>query len=93
MTSKEQFAFATEALALRLSGDRKPEQYELTGLLEAKRKEDQPNDLWHVFNRVQENLTKGGFELNERTARAIKNPMMDFEMNMKLWSIAEAYAS
>jgi hypothetical protein len=92
MTSKEQFSFATEALALRLSGDRQPEQYELMGILEPKRKEDAPNDLWHIFNRVQENLTKGGFELNGRTAREIKNPMADFSMNQTLWSIAEKYA-
>lgn len=91
MTSKEQFAFATEALALRLSGDRQPEQYELNGLLESRRKEDSQNDLWHVFNRVQENLTKGGFSLNNREARAIKNPMADFEMNVNLWNIAEKY--
>jgi len=91
MTSKEQFAFATEALALRLSGDRQPEQYELMGILEPKRKEDAPNDLWHIFNRVQENLTKGGFELNGRTAREIKNPMADFNMNQDLWSIAQKY--
>jgi hypothetical protein len=92
MTSKEQFAFATEALALRLANDRKPEQYELLSLLTPKRKEDEANDLWHVFNRTQENLIKGGFELNERVARAVKNPMADFEINTKLWSIAEKYA-
>lgn len=93
MTSKEQFAFATEALALRLADDRKPEQYELISLLEPKRKEDAQNDLWHVFNRTQENLIKGGFELNERTARAITNPITDLEINLKLWEIAEKYAN
>jgi hypothetical protein len=93
MTSKEQFAFAAEALALRLSGDRKPEQYELLSILTPKRKEDEQNDLWHIFNRTQENLIKGGFELNERQARAINNPLLDMEMNLKLWEIAEKYAS
>ena len=93
MTSKEQFAFATEALALRLADDRKPEQYELLSLLTPKRKEDEANDLWHVFNRTQENLIKGGFELNERTARAINNPVLDMDMNLRLWQIAEKYAS
>lgn len=92
MTSKEQFAFAAEALALRLSGDRQPEQYELVSILNPRRKEDAPNDLWHVFNRTQENLIKGGFELNERTARGINNPVLDMEMNLKLWEIAERYA-
>jgi len=93
MTSKEQFAFATEALALRLSGDRQPEQYELVSVLGSRRKEDDQNDLWHVFNRTQENIIKGGFDLNERVARAIKNPMADFEINVKLWEIAEKFAN
>jgi hypothetical protein len=93
MTTKEQFSFATEALALRLSGDRTPEQYELISLLEPRRAEDKPNDLWHVYNRVQENIIKGGFDLNERVARAIKNPMQDFAINQDLWSLAEKFAS
>ena len=93
MSSKEQFAFATEALALRLSGDRQPEQYEITGLLEARRKEDVGSDLWRVFNRAQEGLVRGGFSLNNREARPIKNPMAEFELNQQLWTIAEKYAA
>ena len=93
MSAKERFAFATEAIALRLSGDRQPEQYELQSILMPKRKEDEGNDRWRVFNRVQENVIKGGFDLNNREARAIKNPMAEFELNQQLWSIAEAYAN
>lgn len=93
MTDKERFAFATEALALRLSGDRQPENYELISILQPKRQEDSQNDLWHVYNRCQENLVKGGFDLNERTARAITNPVLDMDLNMKLWAIAEKYSN
>lgn len=93
MNTREQFAFATEALALRMSSDRKPEQYEIRGVLEAKRKEDSPNTLWHVFNRTQENLIRGGFMLNERQVRAIKNPMADFQINQDLWQLAEKYSN
>jgi hypothetical protein len=92
MTSKERFAFATEALALRMNTDRKPEQYELLSILEAKRDADKGDNLWRTYNVVQENLIKGGFELNERTARAITNPITDLTLNQGLWQLAETYA-
>lgn len=91
MNQKEQFQFATEALALRMNSDRKPEQYELLGLLEPKRDSDKGTNLWKKFNVIQENLIRGGFELNERTARAITNPMTDIDINKKLWALAENY--
>jgi hypothetical protein len=93
MTDKQRFQFAAEALALRLADDRKPEQYELIDLLQPRRKEDQGKTLWLTYNTVQEGLIKGGFSLNERVARAIKNPMTDFTINQDLWILAEKYAS
>jgi hypothetical protein len=93
MTDKQRFQFASEALALRLADDRKPEQYELIDLLQPRRKEDQGKTLWLTYNTVQEGLIKGGFSLNERVARAIKNPMTDFQINQDLWALAEKYAS
>lgn len=91
MSDKERFQFATEALALRLADDRKPEQYEILDLLQPKRKEDAGKSLWLTYNVVQEGLIKGGFSLNERVARAIKNPMTDFQINQDLWQLAEKY--
>lgn len=91
MTDKERFQFATEALALRLADDRKPEQYEIIDLLQPRRKEDAGKSLWLTYNVVQEGLIKGGFSLNERVARAIKNPMTDFQINQDLWQLAEKY--
>lgn len=92
MTDKERFQFATEALALRLSGDRQPEQYELYEILQPKREADNSKSLWHTFNVCQENLIRGGFEFNNRVARAITNPTQDLKLNQELWSIAEKYA-
>ena len=91
MTDKERFQFAAEALALRLADDRKPEQYEIIDLLQPRRKEDAGKSLWTTYNVVQEGLIKGGFSLNERVARAIKNPMTDFTINQDLWQLAEKY--
>jgi hypothetical protein len=93
MTDKQRYQFAVEALALRLSDDRQPEQYEVMDILSAKRKIDEQPTLWHTYNTVQENLIKGGFQLNNRQARAIKNPIEDFNINQGLWSLASAYSN
>ena len=92
MSDSERFAFAAEAVTLRLANDRKPEQYELYEILTPKREADSSKSLWHTFNVVQENLIKGGYQMNERQARAITNPMQDLKINQELWTLAEAYA-
>ena len=93
MSEKERFQFAVEALALRMGQDRQPEQYELFEILQPKRDADKGNSLWRTFNIVQENLIKGGYEMNNRTARAITNPMQGVKINQDLWQLAEAYAN
>ena len=72
--------------------DRKPENYEIHEILTPKRKADAFPTLWHTFNIVQENLIKGGFQMNNRQARAIKNPIEDFNINQDLWALADAYS-
>jgi hypothetical protein len=93
MTQGQRTSFAIEALAMRLSSDRQPENYEINEILSSRRREDDSNSLWHVFNRVQENLIKGGYQMNNRTARPITNPIQDMTLNQGLWQIAEAYAN
>ena len=92
MTDKQRYQFAVEALTLRLSTDRQPEQYEVLDILNPKRKVDAQPTLWHTYNTVQENLIKGGFQLNNRQARAILNPIEDFNINQGLWSLADSYS-
>lgn len=85
--------FAEEAIKLRTKTDRVAEEYEIIEVLSPRREADASNSLWHVFNRVQENLIKGGYQMNNRTARAITNPIADMEINQGLWQVAEAYAA
>jgi hypothetical protein len=40
---------------------------------------------------VQENLIKGGFQINERQARPITNPWQDLQLNQSLWTLAEKF--
>lgn len=55
--------------------------------LSPRRTEDQSNDAWHVLNRVQENLIKGGlkFEGRRRATKEIKGILGDFMVNKAVW--------
>jgi hypothetical protein len=89
MSSAERRAFARQAITLRLGEEYSPAESDLISLLEPKREADNSNDVWSVFNVVQENLIRGGFQANERTARGISNPWVDMAINQSLWSMAE----
>lgn len=93
LSAKQRRDFAIEALALRIGEDRQAEDYEIMDILNAKRKADEPNTLWHVFNRTQENLIRGGYQMNGRTAKAITNPIQDLVLNQGLWQIADRFAT
>ena len=59
------------------------------------RTEDEGNDLWSVFNRVQEKIIDGdftyGYSTKIRKARRIKNFNQDIELNSKLYELATQY--
>lgn len=90
LTPKTALAFAKQAVTFRppRTAVLAPET-----LLIPRRKEDDKFDLWHVFNRIQENMLRGG---NETTAedgrvvmtRGIGRIERDVEVNTKLWSLA-----
>ncbi len=93
MTPKQRHAFALKALQLRAGEERLAEDYELHSILSPKRDADRGNTLWQTFNVVQENLIKGGFQMNNRTARGITNPVQDMVLNKGLWQLAEEFAA
>lgn len=63
-------------------------------LLTIHRNEDQGNDLWSVFNRVQENLIKPGMliDRNGRLISGIDNVKQNIQLNQDLFSLVETYA-
>lgn len=90
LTEKQAVDFATRSLATRpeRAGVIDPRE-----LLAARRTEDQPNDLWHVFNRVQENLMKGGLKgitANNRAVvtRGVTSINADIAVNAGMWRVA-----
>ena len=61
------------------------------------RAQDAGNDLWTVFNVLQEKIIKGGFDASfdnrkVRKVRAIKSASKDIEINQKLYNAAYSYA-
>jgi hypothetical protein len=59
------------------------------------RKEDEGNDLWRVFNRIQEKVIEGDFNYSaggkSRKARKIKNFQQDIKVNEGLWELTEKF--
>lgn len=87
-----QQAFAKAALTYRFGEEHQPVTEEQ--ILAPRRWQDESSDLWTVFNRLQENLIKGG--LSARTAqgkrshtRAVKGIDGDLKLNRALWVMAE----
>lgn len=74
----------------------------LESTVEAKRNEDKSQDLWTVYNRIQENVTSGGArqilvnssddKKMERRLLPITSIKNDIEINKALWSVMENFA-
>jgi hypothetical protein len=90
----EQAAFARAALALKYDNDDRPAPVTEAQLLTPRRFDDSGADLWRTFNRVQENMTKGGLEGRNRNGRrTTTRPVIGIDQNVKLnralWVLAD----
>jgi len=90
----ESEVFARAALALKYDDPDKPAPITDSQILMPRRFEDRRPDLWSVFNRTQENLTKGG--LHGRSAngrrqqtRPVQGIDSDIRLNRALWLLAD----
>jgi hypothetical protein len=64
----------------------------INDVVKPSRIEDYSDDLWTVFNVVQEKLIRGGIQLpSKRHSRPINNFVNDNNINTKLWQLAEQY--
>ena len=64
-------------------------------ILDPKRKEDEGDDLWRVFNVIQEKITQGDFHAaltgaKVRKVRKIKSFEKDLKVNKELFKLATA---
>jgi len=93
LTHKQQLAFARQAGIIRWPINHM--SVEPGNILQARRKEDEGDNVWKVYNRVQENLVKGGIERVTATGRiAQSQPTVsiaaDMSVNAGLWELAMA---
>ena len=90
--------FAKKALGTRFDEKQMNRiQIDLNELLKPTRKEDMGNDVWSVFNVVQEKIIEGDFEYisgtKVRKARKVKNFKQDQKINMELFDLALEYVA
>ena len=96
LTPVEQRQLAIDAMQLRTNRiDATWDEETIQDVLTPIRDADKGNDLWSVFNVIQEKITQGGYSaaLNGakvRKVRKIKSFEKDLEVNQKLFKLATA---
>ena len=102
LSQNQKYDLARKALETRfkVQENQKVDQLykiDLNEFLTPVRKEDAGNDLWSVFNLVQERVVTGDFEYISgaklRKAREIKNFKQDLDVNQKLFEVAKEFAA
>jgi hypothetical protein len=100
LSAAEQSAFAEAAHVIRFADaeGRVDTPIHSEQLLRTRRYDDRSADLWSVFNRVQENVIKGGLSAyksgaaQRTTTRTVKGIDQDVRLNRALWTLAEKMA-
>jgi len=95
LSRPEQQLFAETALSLKYDGETAPIQP--AQLLRPRRMEDADDTLWKTFNRVQENVIRGGLAGHNANGRRVRTREVtaidsDLKLNRALWTLAEKMA-
>lgn len=95
LSEQEMVNFAKNALNLRWEEGSVPSNINIMDILNPRRIEDQQNDMWTTFNRVQESFIRGGVGYVSANGRRTKmKPLSNFmavnQVNTKLWELAES---
>jgi hypothetical protein len=96
LAEEQILSFAKQALEVRFSKEEVEHiSIDYTEFTKATRKEDEGNDLWSVFNRIQEKIIDGDFNYGygnkTRKARKIKNFNQDLVVNSQLYELATQF--
>jgi hypothetical protein len=91
LSPSEAMSLAVAAVESRFGKD---SGIEASQLLNIVRSEDEGNDLWSVYNRIQENVTQPNRIYNPegKLITGIDNPFVDTKVNKELFQLAYAYA-
>lgn len=98
MQEEAALEFAKRALETRFSEDQMNRiKIDLNELLKPTRDEDKGNDVWSIFNVVQEKIIEGDFAYmaagKTRKARRVKNFNQDQKINKELFELALEYVA
>ena len=90
--------FAKDMLAVRFPEDElRRITIDMDEFITPVRPEDKGDDLWSVFNVIQEKIIEGDFEYTvgtkHRKARQIKNFKQDMDLNSKMFDVALDYVT
>ena len=89
LTQTEQLDFARHAIDIRYRGSQTTLPPET--VLLARRENDENASLWTTYNRIQENIIKGGLSTGKRHTRPVASLAEDLTINTALWKTAKAY--
>jgi hypothetical protein len=98
LTPEEQNVFAESAHILRFEeGSNAAQLFTPESLLTVRRYADNGGDLWSTFNRVQENVVRGGKvrvpgSYRPKTIRSVTGIDESTKLNKALWTLAEKMA-
>jgi len=96
LSDEEQVAFSQSAAMVRWEPEAMP--IDASQLLLVRRYDDRGRDLWTTYNRVQENLIRGGLRgvnsagRRQRT-RGVNSINEDTRVNRALWQLAQSMAA
>ena len=97
MTTREISSFARAAANLRSSTLTERISSNIEEVISPKRGADEGDDLWKVYNRAQENLIRGNFEIKtkkgSRKGTSIRSIDKGIKINEDLWNLAKSYIS
>jgi hypothetical protein len=98
MNQKSILKFAKDMLAVRFPEDElRRITIDMDEFITPVRPEDKGDDLWSVFNVIQEKIIEGDFEYTvgtkHRKARQIKNFKQDMDLNSKMFDVALDYVT
>ena len=97
LTTPEKIQFVKQAINTRWKTGTVPATLDVMSIMYPKREEDNKNDLWTVFNVVQENFIRGGLEYTSSRGRktslkGLKSIVAVNQVNTKLWDLAEQFS-
>jgi len=98
MNQKSILKFAKDMLAVRFPEDElRRITIDMDEFITPVRPEDKGDDLWSVFNVIQEKIIEGDFDYTvgtkHRKARQIKNFKQDMDLNSKMFDVALEYVT